>query len=48
MDVENLITANSRETLRAWLEENHNTEKFCWVVVSMTPTPETLLYLDTP
>jgi uncharacterized protein YdeI (YjbR/CyaY-like superfamily) len=46
MDIENLITAKSREDLRIWLQKNCMTEKFCWVVVSMTPTPDTLLYLD--
>jgi len=46
MEIENLIQAKSREDLRAWLLNNCNSEKFCWVLVSMTPTPDTLLYLD--
>jgi len=46
MDIENLIPAESREDLRAWLHENGKTEKSCWVLVSMTPTPNMLLYLD--
>ncbi|MBD2869155.1 YdeI/OmpD-associated family protein [Paenibacillus arenilitoris] len=46
MEIENLIPIKSREELRAWLEENGKTEKFCWVEVSMAPTPDTLLYLD--
>lgn len=46
MEVEKLIPVKSREDLRAWLQDNSRTEPFCWVVVSMTPTPETLLYLD--
>lgn len=46
MEIENLITAISREALRGWLQENAKTEKYCWVVVSMTPNPDTLLYLD--
>lgn len=46
MQIENLITVKSREHLRAWLQENCKTEKSCWVLVSMTPNPETLLYLD--
>lgn len=46
MKIDNLITAKSREQLRIWLQENCKTEKSCWVVVSMTPTPDTLLYLD--
>ncbi|MFB5762486.1 YdeI/OmpD-associated family protein [Paenibacillus medicaginis] len=46
MEIENLITVKSREDLRNWLQENGKTEKFCWVVVSMTPAPNTLLYLD--
>ncbi|MEK5438505.1 thymidylate synthase [Paenibacillus odorifer] len=46
MQIENLITVKLREHLRAWLQENCKTEKSCWVLVSMTPNPETLLYLD--
>lgn len=46
MEIENLITVTSRENLRVWLQENCKTEKSCWVVVSMTPNPESLLYLD--
>ncbi|MNC16082.1 hypothetical protein D3C76_47480 [compost metagenome] len=46
MEIENLIAVKSREGLRGWLQENCKTEKSCWVVVSMTPNPETLLYLD--
>src|SRR4030095_11471280 len=46
MEIENLFTVISREGLRAWLQENGKTEKSCWVVVSMTPNPDTLLYLD--
>ncbi|MDQ8739284.1 YdeI/OmpD-associated family protein [Paenibacillus sp. LHD-38] len=46
MEIENLITGISREDLRVWLQENCKTEKSCWVVVSMTPNPDTLLYLD--
>lgn len=46
MEIGNLIPVKSREDLRGWLQENCKTEKFCWVVVSMTPTPDTLLYLD--
>lgn len=46
MEIEKLITVKSREDLRNWLQENCKTEKFCWVVVSMTPNPDSLLYLD--
>jgi uncharacterized protein YdeI (YjbR/CyaY-like superfamily) len=46
MEIENLITVKSREDLRVWLQENCTTEKFAWVLVSMKPNSETLLYLD--
>ena len=46
MELENLITVKTREALRVWLQENGKTEKCCWVVVSMKPSPDTLLYLD--
>ena len=32
MKVVNLLHLGSRSELRHWLKENHNTEKFCWVV----------------
>lgn len=44
MKIENVIPAKTREDLRIWLQ-NH-AEKSCWVLVSMTPTPDMLLYLD--
>lgn len=46
MEIENLINATSGEELRTWLMANNRTEKCCWVVVSMKPSPNTLLYLD--
>lgn len=46
MEIENLIPVKSREALREWLREHGRTEKACWVIVSMTPKPGTLLYLD--
>jgi uncharacterized protein YdeI (YjbR/CyaY-like superfamily) len=46
MEIENLIPAKSREDVRIWLQENGKTKKSCWVLVSMTPTPNMLLYLD--
>ena len=33
MKFRNLLTAQSRDELRQWLLENHNTENECWVVV---------------
>ncbi|GIP23134.1 hypothetical protein J22TS3_34090 [Paenibacillus sp. J22TS3] len=46
MEIEQLIPVKSREELRFWLLENSKTEESCWVLVSMTPKPDTLLYLD--
>lgn len=46
MEIENLIQVKSRGDLRIWLQENCKIEKFCWVLVSMKPTPDMLLYLD--
>lgn len=33
MEIRNLLTASSREELRRWLEENHDSESECWVAV---------------
>ncbi|WP_042166060.1 YdeI/OmpD-associated family protein [Paenibacillus gorillae] len=46
MEIANLLPITSREDLRDWLQEHGKTEKFCWVLVSMTPKPDMLLYLD--
>lgn len=46
MEIENLIKVTTGEDLRVWLQQNSKTEKCCWVIVSMTPNPDTLLYLD--
>jgi len=46
MEIDNLLPVQSSAQLRAWLEEHAKREKSCWVIVSMTPTPDTLLYLD--
>ncbi|MFF2484597.1 YdeI family protein [Paenibacillus sp. NPDC058071] len=46
MEMDNLVPVQSREELRFWLQENSKTEKCCWVLVSMTPKSDTLLYLD--
>jgi len=46
MEMDNLLSARSSDELRTWLEEHAQTVKSCWVIVSMTPTPDALLYLD--
>lgn len=46
MEMKSFIPVKSREDLRNWLQNNCKTEKYCWVLVSMTPTPDVLLYLD--
>jgi len=46
MEIENLLQAQSREQLREWLKEHSTTEKCCWVIVNMSPSPDTVLYLD--
>ncbi|WP_342572098.1 YdeI/OmpD-associated family protein [Paenibacillus sp. FSL R5-0749] len=40
------IPVTSREELRSWLQEHGKVQKSCWVMVSLKPTPDTLLYLD--
>ncbi|PCL93303.1 YdeI/OmpD-associated family protein [Paenibacillus lautus] len=46
MKIEHVIPAKTREDLRIWLQNLGKTEKSCWVLVNMTPTPDMLLYLD--
>ena len=33
MELTNLLNVKNRDELRQWLEENHKTEKECWVIV---------------
>lgn len=48
MEIKNLIRVKTRQELRDWLEENSNTARFCWVIVSMSEQTETeaIQYLD--
>ena len=46
IDMENVLNFSTREEFRRWLQENHNVEKYCWLIVSMSPKPDTILYLD--
>lgn len=46
MEIENLLEITTREELRSWLEENHEKHKFCWVIVSIKPEENKLLYMD--
>lgn len=46
MEIENLIRVQTREELRAWLEEHSQTEKFCWVLLGNAEQADRLQYLD--
>ncbi len=48
MEITNLLTFTERRHLREWFEQNHLSEKSCWVACnrSKTPKSDTLPYLD--
>ena len=46
MEIKNLLTLQNRQELRDWFEEHSSKDEYCWVIVSMTEQPNTLLYLD--
>lgn len=46
MEIKNLIRIKTRRGLRNWLEEHSKTEKYCWVIVSMTEQSGVIQYLD--
>lgn len=46
MEITNLLAAKKRTELRTWLRENSQSERACWVIVTVKPKPDTLLYLD--
>ena len=39
MEITTLLEYSDRSQLRAWLEQNHSTERECWVVMSRSKTP---------
>ncbi|WFA82980.1 YdeI family protein [Paenibacillus amylolyticus] len=40
------IPVTSRDELRNWLQTHGKVENSCWVMISIKPVPNTLLYLD--
>nr|WP_251047568.1 YdeI/OmpD-associated family protein [Planococcus sp. ISL-110] len=40
------MRVQTRQELRAWLEENSTTRRCCWVLVTVTEKPNALRYLD--
>ena len=48
MEVTNLLQFAEREELRRWLEQNHSTERCCWVVMYRAKRPkwDAIAYLD--
>ena len=48
MEITNLLQFAQREELRHWLEQNHSTERCCWVVIYRAKRPEwdAIAYLD--
>lgn len=46
MEIENLLPVKSRNELRVWLQNNCGIETSCWVLVSLMPASDALLYLD--
>ena len=39
MEIVNLLHYGNRSELRQWLEENHNKEKYCWVMTYHSKCP---------
>lgn len=48
MEIENLLTFTDRRLLREWLEQNHLSERCCWVTCnrSRTAKPDALPYIE--
>ena len=48
MEITKLLQFAEREELRRWLEQNHSTERCCWVVMYRVKRPErdAIAYLD--
>lgn len=46
MKIDNILKVTSRQELRDWLINNCETAKYCWIMVSIQPEANKLLYLD--
>ena len=48
MDIVNLLHCTTRAELRQWFEENHPTERVCWVITSRSkqPVEGTIPYIE--
>ena len=48
MEITNLLTFTDRRQLREWFEQNHLSERCCWVACnrSKTAKPDTLPYIE--
>ena len=48
MEITTLLQFSERSQLRAWLQENHSKEKYCWVIMSRSKTPPSgvVSYID--
>lgn len=48
MEIHQLLSARTRQELRNWLSDNHESEKECWVRVNRSKTPDhdMISYLD--
>ncbi|MBP5678012.1 MAG: hypothetical protein J6W88_05915 [Bacteroidales bacterium] len=48
MEIQNLVTFKDRAALRRWQEENHQSERECWVASyrSKQPVADALPYLE--
>ena len=48
MEITNLLQFSQRSELRRWLEDNHDKEKCCWVVMYRSKKPEwpAIAYID--
>jgi uncharacterized protein YdeI (YjbR/CyaY-like superfamily) len=46
IEIENLLSVKTSPEWRSWLVANCGTAKFCWILVTRKPNPDTVLYLD--
>lgn len=46
MEIDNILSARSRQELREWLEEHSASAKCCWVLIGTKERPEGIPYLD--
>lgn len=46
MEIDSILQVKNRKELRNWLKDNCESMRYCWIIVSIKPETDKILYLD--